>query len=211
MQLRQDNLAGITTAWSVFRRSSWGEQARVLRLIRTRGRVRAVRDGSPQHLREWTDRAHRTWQVRGRPTVFFAGQMSGAEGYVERRRPASGRTQRGSSARRSDVGSATDHRHRRAVATSRTPIRRTTSRRTSFGIMQPLDRALPHKLARKLAPSERALADLARWMDGRALADAEQRSRAGQAPAALASASGVGSALNNVLARSGAPRAIRKS
>ena len=49
-----------------------------------RGRVRAVRDDPPQHLRE---RARPRSSPRSRrgdgPGLFFAGQMSGVEGYVE--------------------------------------------------------------------------------------------------------------------------------
>ena len=64
----------------------WGEQKRVFQLIpgARAGRVRALRDDPPQHLRQ---RAHRalepTFEARRRPGLFFAGQMSGVEGYVE--------------------------------------------------------------------------------------------------------------------------------
>src|SRR5207244_13257221 len=63
----------------------WGEQARVLQMIPGLGQAEFVRFGmvhrntyvnGPTVLRE-------TWQVRSRPTLFFAGQMSGVEGYVE--------------------------------------------------------------------------------------------------------------------------------
>src|SRR4029079_17728098 len=63
----------------------WGEQARVLKLIPGLGNAEFVRFGmihrntyvnSPTVLRE-------TWQTRMRPDLFFAGQMSGVEGYVE--------------------------------------------------------------------------------------------------------------------------------
>src|SRR5205823_13412002 len=63
----------------------WGEQARVLHLIPGLEQAEFVRFGmvhrntyvnGPEVLRE-------TWQVRQRPSLFFAGQMSGVEGYVE--------------------------------------------------------------------------------------------------------------------------------
>jgi folate-dependent tRNA-U54 methylase TrmFO/GidA len=63
----------------------WAEQSRVLRLIPGLEQAEFVRFGmvhrntyvnGPSVLRE-------TWQVRQRPTLFFAGQMSGVEGYVE--------------------------------------------------------------------------------------------------------------------------------
>src|SRR5207247_4237726 len=63
----------------------WGEQSRVLRLVSGLEHAEFVRFGmvhrntyvnGPTVLSE-------TWQVRRHPTLFFAGQMSGVEGYVE--------------------------------------------------------------------------------------------------------------------------------
>ena len=51
---------------------------------RTRaGRVRPVRHDPSQHLHQRADRAAPTWQTRTRADLFFAGQVSGVEGYVE--------------------------------------------------------------------------------------------------------------------------------
>ena len=48
------------------------------------GRVRALRHGAPQHLHQRADGAAAdTWQTRHRADLFFAGQVSGVEGYVE--------------------------------------------------------------------------------------------------------------------------------
>ena len=63
----------------------------------------------------------------------------------------------------------------------------------TFGIMQPLEDAPRNKLARNLALSKRALADLGEWMDGRsrrapaAFASANARARAsgGGVPASI--------------------------
>ena len=86
VQLRQDNLAGDHYSLVGFQTQlKWGEQARVLRLIPGLEQAEFVRFGmvhrntyvnGPTVLAE-------TWQVRARPTLFFAGQMSGVEGYVE--------------------------------------------------------------------------------------------------------------------------------
>ena len=86
LQLRQDNLAadhyslvGCQT------QLKWGEQARVFRLVPGLEHAEFVRFGlvhrntyinGPTVLQE-------TWQLRSRPTLFFAGQISGVEGYVE--------------------------------------------------------------------------------------------------------------------------------
>jgi methylenetetrahydrofolate--tRNA-(uracil-5-)-methyltransferase len=86
VQLRQDNLAA--DHWSIVgfqTQIKWGEQGRVLRLIPGLERAEFVRLGmvhrntyinGPSVLRE-------TWQTRARPDLFFAGQISGVEGYVE--------------------------------------------------------------------------------------------------------------------------------
>ena len=86
VQLRQDNLAGDHFSLVGFQtQMKWGEQARVLRLIPGLEQAEFVRFGmihrntyvnSPTVLRE-------TWQTRVRDDLFFAGQMSGVEGYVE--------------------------------------------------------------------------------------------------------------------------------
>jgi methylenetetrahydrofolate--tRNA-(uracil-5-)-methyltransferase len=86
LQLRQDNLAadhyslvGCQT------QLKWGEQARVFRLVPGLEGAEFVRFGlvhrntyinGPTILTE-------TWQVRSRRSLFFAGQISGVEGYVE--------------------------------------------------------------------------------------------------------------------------------
>ena len=86
VQLRQDNLAG--DHWSLVgfqTQIKWGDQARVLRLIPGLEHAEFVRFGmvhrntyinGPTVLRE-------TWQSRVRDDLFFAGQVSGVEGYVE--------------------------------------------------------------------------------------------------------------------------------
>jgi methylenetetrahydrofolate--tRNA-(uracil-5-)-methyltransferase len=86
VQLRQDNLAGDHFSLVGFQtQMKWGEQARVLRMIPGLERAEFVRYGmihrntyinAPTVLRE-------TWQTRKRDDLFFAGQISGVEGYVE--------------------------------------------------------------------------------------------------------------------------------
>src|SRR5215467_4166350 len=86
VQLRQDNIAGDHYSLVGFQTQlKWGEQERVLRLIPGLERAEFVRFGmvhrntyvnGPSVLAD-------TWQVRRRPSLFLAGQMSGVEGYVE--------------------------------------------------------------------------------------------------------------------------------
>lgn len=86
VQLRQDNLAGDHYSLVGFQTQlKWGEQARVLKLIPGLENADFVRYGmvhrntyinGPRVLRE-------TWQTKARPDLFFAGQISGVEGYVE--------------------------------------------------------------------------------------------------------------------------------
>jgi len=86
VQLRQDTIAGDHFSLVGFQTQlKWGEQARVLGHIPGLERAEFVRFGmvhrntyinGPTVLRP-------TWQTRARPDLFFAGQISGVEGYVE--------------------------------------------------------------------------------------------------------------------------------
>ena len=86
VQLRQDTLAGDHFSLVGFQTQlKWGEQARVLKLVPGLENAEFVRFGmvhrntyinGPTVLRA-------TWQTRSRDDLFFAGQISGVEGYVE--------------------------------------------------------------------------------------------------------------------------------
>ena len=185
VQLRQDNLAGDHYSLVGFQTQlKWGEQARVLRLIPGLEQADFVRFGmvhrntyinGPAVLAD-------TWQVRARPTLFLAGQMSGVEGYVE---SAASGLLAGLNAAAMAKGDATAPPPRTtaigalAYYVSHADPANYQPSNITFGIMQPLEGAPRHKLARNLALSERALADLARWMEMRVSADAERPSRPG--------------------------------
>jgi len=169
VQLRQDNLAGDHFSLVGFQTQlKWGEQARVLRLVPGLEQAEFVRFGmvhrntyvnGPTVLAE-------TWQVRRRPTLFFAGQMSGVEGYVE-----------------SAASGLIAGRNAAALATGRHPSTppRTTAigalayyvshadpahyepSNITFGIIEPLAEAPRQKLAKKLAIASRALEQLEQW------------------------------------------------
>ena len=137
VQLRQDNLAGDHFSLVGFQtQMKWGEQARVLRLVPGLENAEFVRFGmihrntyinGPTVLRE-------TWQTRSNETLFFAGQISGVEGYVES--AASGFDRR---AQRRGAGTPVSRfvfrrapqRLARWDSTCRTPTRVTTSHPTS--------------------------------------------------------------------------------
>lgn len=86
VQLRQDNAAGTLFNLVGFQTHlKWGEQKRVLSLIPGLENAEFVRYGvmhrntfinSPRLLQP-------TYQFQNRDTLFFAGQMTGVEGYVE--------------------------------------------------------------------------------------------------------------------------------
>ncbi|CZQ81510.1 methylenetetrahydrofolate--tRNA-(uracil(54)-C(5))-methyltransferase (FADH(2)-oxidizing) TrmFO [Trichococcus ilyis] len=86
VQLRQDNAAGSLYNIVGFQTHlKWGEQKRILRMIPGLENVEIVRYGvmhrntflnSPKILRS-------TYQSKKRDDLFFAGQMTGVEGYVE--------------------------------------------------------------------------------------------------------------------------------
>jgi len=179
VQLRQDNIAGDHYSLVGFQTQlKWGEQERVLRLIPGLEHAEFVRLGmvhrntyvnGPTVLTE-------TWQVRHRPSLFLAGQMSGVEGYVES--AASGLL--------AGLNAAALAKGEPVMAAPRTtaigalayyvshanPAHYEPSNIT-FGIMPPLaeggndvllGRQPGTKLAKKLAVANRALADLQTWM-----------------------------------------------
>jgi methylenetetrahydrofolate--tRNA-(uracil-5-)-methyltransferase len=171
VQLRQDNLAGDHYSLVGFQTQlKWGEQARVLRLIPGLENAEFVRFGmvhrntyvnGPTVLAE-------TWQVRRHPAVFFAGQMSGVEGYVES--AASGLLAGLNAARLSKGEPVCSPPRTTAIGalahyvSHANPAHYDPSNIT-FGIIEPLARAPRGKMERKLAISERALRDLAAWME----------------------------------------------
>lgn len=170
VQLRQDNLAGDHFSLVGFQTQiKWGEQARVLRLIPGLEQAEFVRFGMV-HRNTYINGPRvllPTWQTRARSDLFFAGQVSGVEGYVES--AASGLIAgmnaaalvRGLSPRtppRTTAIGALAHYVSHADPTNYQPTNIT------HGIMAPLDAAPKDKLRRKLLIAERALADLDAWM-----------------------------------------------
>ena len=181
VQLRQDNLAGDHFSLVGFQtQMKWGEQARVLRMIPGLENAEFVRFGmihrntyinGPTVLRE-------TWQMRTRDDLFFAGQISGVEGYVES--AASGLIAGRNAAARAlgeplRVPPRTTAIGALAYYVSHADPRHYQPTNITFGIMPPVDdRRLPRRTApdgrkmsrkecRKLTLSERALADLEQW------------------------------------------------
>jgi methylenetetrahydrofolate--tRNA-(uracil-5-)-methyltransferase len=170
VQLRQDNIAGDHFSLVGFQTQlKWGEQARVLRLIPGIENAEFVRFGmvhrntyinGPSVLRE-------TWQTKMRPDLFFAGQISGVEGYVES--AASGLVAGRNAAalvrgeeprvppRTTAIGALSYY-------VSHADSRNYQPTNITFGIMAPLDRPPRGKLERKLAVSDRALKALHEWM-----------------------------------------------
>jgi methylenetetrahydrofolate--tRNA-(uracil-5-)-methyltransferase len=174
VQLRQDDLAGDHFSLVGFQTQlKWGEQARVLRMIPGLEDAEFVRFGMV-HRNTYVNGPRvldATWQVRRRPTLFLAGQMSGVEGYVES--AASGLIAGRNAAamvcgeplsappRTTAIGALAFY------ASHANPAHYDPSNIT-FGIIEPLARAPKGRAARALALSERALADLDQWIAGRA-------------------------------------------
>jgi methylenetetrahydrofolate--tRNA-(uracil-5-)-methyltransferase len=175
VQLRQDNLAGDHFSLVGFQtQMKWGEQARVLKLIPGLEQAEFVRFGmihrntyinGPTVLRE-------TWQTKAREDLFFAGQISGVEGYVES--AASGLIA-GRNAAALVLGEPLSSPPRTtaigalAYYVSHAESRNYQPTNITFGIIAPLQaaggRKAPRKKAeRNVALSERALADLGAWM-----------------------------------------------
>src|SRR5689334_3161614 len=168
VQLRQDTLAGDHFSLVGFQTQlKWGEQARLLKLVPGLEQAEFVRFGmvhrntyinGPTVLRE-------TWQTRFRDDLFFAGQISGVEGYVESAASGliAGRNAaalvRGEEPR---VPPRTTAIGALAYYVSHADPRNYQPTNITFGIME----APPNirkRADRKLATSTRALEDLDRW------------------------------------------------
>ena len=172
VQLRQDNLAGDHFSLVGFQTQiKWGDQQRVLRLIPGLEQAEFVRMGmvhrntyinGPTVLRD-------TWQTRRRDDLLFAGQVSGVEGYVES--AASGLLAGVNAARLAHgeapvVAPRTTAIGALAFYVSNADPAHYQPTNITFGIMPPLEAPPRDKARRKMLVAERALADLARWMDG---------------------------------------------
>jgi methylenetetrahydrofolate--tRNA-(uracil-5-)-methyltransferase len=178
VQLRQDNLAGDHFSLVGFQTQlKWGEQARVLRLIPGLEQAEFVRFGMV-HRNTYVngpDVLCETWQVRRRPTLFFAGQMSGVEGYVE---SAASGLLAGLNAAALVSGEACSAPPRTTAIgalsyyVSHADPRHYEPSNITFGIIAPLEPAPRGRMERKLAISRRALRELSQWMSIRGLAGA---------------------------------------
>jgi len=169
VQLRQDTLAGDHYSLVGFQtQMKWGEQARVLKMIPGLENAEFVRLGmihrntyinGPTVLND-------TWQTRTRSDLFFAGQVSGVEGYVES--AASGLIAGRNAAllslgrdpkpapRTTAIGAL-------AYYVSHADPAHYNPTNITFGIMPPLDNPPRSKSERQLATSARALAHLTAW------------------------------------------------
>jgi methylenetetrahydrofolate--tRNA-(uracil-5-)-methyltransferase len=172
VQLRQDNLAGDHFSLVGFQTQlKWGEQARVLAMIPGLEHAEFVRFGmvhrntyinGPTVLRE-------TWQTKTRDDLFFAGQISGVEGYVES--AASGLIA-GRNAAALALGQALRVPPRTtaigalAYYVSHADPRHYQPTNITFGIMPLPPASAKGRQERRQALSERALRDLDEWIAG---------------------------------------------
>jgi methylenetetrahydrofolate--tRNA-(uracil-5-)-methyltransferase len=192
VQLRQDTIAGDHFSLVGFQTQlKWGEQARVLKLIPGLEQAEFVRFGMV-HRNTYINGPRvlsPTWQTRTRPDLFIAGQVSGVEGYVES--AASGLL--------AGINAAAVAKGQPAVTAPRTTAigalayyvshadpRHYQPSNVTFGIVAPLEPEpgkRPKKGAdRKTAISERALADLARWLEDPAFEGSRVPAPAGRGP-----------------------------
>jgi methylenetetrahydrofolate--tRNA-(uracil-5-)-methyltransferase len=171
VQLRQDNQAASLYNMVGFQTNlRWSEQERVFRLIPGLEQAEFVRLGqmhrntfinAPAHLEP-------TMQFRGRADLYFAGQITGTEGYIGS--VASGLV--------AGLNAARQARGQETVALPPTTMIGALSHyvarsdpgnfqpmKANFGIFPPLDPPVRNKRARYAAYAQRALADLAAWME----------------------------------------------
>ncbi len=171
VQLRQDNIAGDHFSLVGFQtQMKWGEQARVLKMIPGLENAEFVRFGMI-HRNTYVNSPtvlHETWQTRMRPDLLLAGQMSGVEGYVES--AASGLIA-GRNAAALALGEAASAPPRTtaigalAYYASHADPQHYVPSNIAFGLIPPLEQRVRSKKDRNTAISERALKDLAAWLE----------------------------------------------
>jgi len=171
VQLRQDNIAGDHFSLVGFQtQMKWGEQARVLTMIPGLEHAEFARFGMI-HRNTYVNAPtvlHETWQTRMRPDLFFAGQMSGVEGYVES--AASGLIA-GRNAAALSLGEEPAAPPRTtaigalAYYASHADPKHYVPSNIAFGLIPPLEQRVKSKKDRNTAISERALTDLAHWLE----------------------------------------------
>lgn len=169
-QLRQDNLAGDHFSLVGFQTQiKWGDQARVLKMIPGLEHAEFARFGMV-HRNTYINGPKvllPTWQTRMRPDLFFAGQVSGVEGYVEsaasgliagRNAAALARGRAPNSPPRTTAIGAL------AYYVSHADPKHYQPTNITHGIMPPLEQPPRDKARKKALVAERALADLAAWL-----------------------------------------------
>lgn len=167
LQLRQDNLAGTLYNMVGFQTNlKWGEQQRVFRMIPGLERAEFMRYGM-MHRNTYLNSPTLllpTLQFRTRPNLFFAGQITGVEGYVGNAATGllaglnAARLLRGQSPLTlppTTMLGALCHYVTHAEPKDFQPMK------ANFGLMPPLERKIRNKQARYQAYAERALRDLA--------------------------------------------------
>ncbi|MFZ5898255.1 MAG: FADH(2)-oxidizing methylenetetrahydrofolate--tRNA-(uracil(54)-C(5))-methyltransferase TrmFO [Bacillota bacterium] len=170
VQLRQDNAAGTLYNLVGFQTNlKWGEQQRVFRLIPGLENAEFVRYGV-MHRNTYINAPlllEPSLECKKRPGLFFAGQISGVEGYVE---SAAGGLIAGLNAARLARGLAavsfpevTAHGALVRYIVSADP-RYFQPMNVTFGLFPPLEKRVKDKKARYQAYAGRALQVLESWM-----------------------------------------------
>lgn len=180
VQLRQDNLAGTLYNIVGFQTNlKWGEQSRVFRLIPGLEQAEFMRYGmmhrntyinAPMLLRP-------TLQFQNRDDLFFAGQITGVEGYVGNAATGllaginAARLLRGQSPLTlppTTMLGALCHYITHAEPKDFQPMK------ANFGLLSPLEQKIHHKRARYQAYAERALQDLEQVIEAESLRQLEK-------------------------------------
>jgi len=177
LQLRQDNLAGTLYNLVGFQTNlKWGEQQRVFRMIPGLEQAEFMRYGM-MHRNTYINSPTLllpTLQFHQRPDLFFAGQITGVEGYVGN--AATGLLAGLNAARllRGELPltlppttmlGALCHYVTHAEPEDFQPMK------ANFGLMPPFEQKIRHKQARYQAYTERALQDLDKIIETEQLAD----------------------------------------
>ncbi|ARU62446.1 methylenetetrahydrofolate--tRNA-(uracil(54)-C(5))-methyltransferase (FADH(2)-oxidizing) TrmFO [Tumebacillus avium] len=175
VQLRQDNATATLYNMVGFQTHlKWGEQSRVFQMIPGLENAEIVRFGvmhrntyinSPNFLRQ-------TYQTKTRDNLFFAGQITGVEGYVES--AAAGLIAGINASRLLEGKEPLEFPRETAIGSLAYYITHTSGKNfqpmnATFGLLPPLEKKIRNKMEKNEKISERALDSLGAFMSGQEL------------------------------------------
>ena len=171
VQLRQDDLAGSLYNIVGFQTNiRWGQQREILRMLPGLEQAEFIRMGQ-MHRNTFLNAPallHPTMQFRARPSLYFAGQLTGIEGYVGNIATglvAALNLSRQLRAQEAWIPPVDTMLGALCHYVTHAPAKRFQPMKANLGIMPPLEKRVRNKAQRRVAYAERAAASMRAAID----------------------------------------------